>query len=174
MPKYQGVKICKKEQYQVNQGFLIVEQQNHKKHWITNWTEKKQYYWWMHCQTVSLRQWNGRLQIFIIWINATDYLIGLELHMDIRYNWTCSFKTAWYELIIQKTLCEISVLMFILLLFFNWIHVLCMLESSTMRISIGSAVKISPHHKGIINFDKKIILLFQILLNCHKSKPLKG
>jgi len=44
MPKYQGVKICKKEQYQVNQGFLVVDSMNKKKHWITNWTEKKQYY----------------------------------------------------------------------------------------------------------------------------------
>lgn len=44
MPKYQGVKICKKEQYQVNQGFLIVDSTNNKKHWITNWTEKKKYY----------------------------------------------------------------------------------------------------------------------------------
>ncbi len=40
MPKYQGVKICKKEQYQVNQGFLIVDTTKNKKHWITSWTEK--------------------------------------------------------------------------------------------------------------------------------------
>ncbi|XP_058624689.1 integrin alpha-3 isoform X1 [Onychostoma macrolepis] len=44
MPKYQGVKICKKERYQVNQGFLIVDTTKNKKHWITSWTEKTQYY----------------------------------------------------------------------------------------------------------------------------------
>lgn len=44
MPKYQGVKICKKEKYKVNQGFLIVDTTKNKKHWITSWTEKTQYY----------------------------------------------------------------------------------------------------------------------------------
>lgn len=40
MPKYQGVKICKKERYHVNQGFLIVDTTKNKKHWITSWTER--------------------------------------------------------------------------------------------------------------------------------------
>ncbi len=54
MPKYQGVKICKKEQYQVNQGFLIVDTTKNKKHWITSWTEKTQYYWWKHYNCLFL------------------------------------------------------------------------------------------------------------------------
>ncbi len=65
MPKYQGVKICKKEQYQVNQGFLIVDTTKNKKHWITSWTEKTQYYWWKHYKLSFFRQWNG------LYLNST-------------------------------------------------------------------------------------------------------
>ncbi|XP_057202203.1 integrin alpha-3 isoform X2 [Triplophysa rosa] len=42
LQKHHAVKISKTEQYQLNEGFLIIDSK--KKHWITSWTDNKQYY----------------------------------------------------------------------------------------------------------------------------------
>lgn len=42
LQKHHAVKISKTEQYQVNEGFLIIDTK--KKHWVTSWTDNKQYY----------------------------------------------------------------------------------------------------------------------------------
>ncbi|KAL4660480.1 integrin alpha-3 [Arapaima gigas] len=43
MPKYHGVKICREERHQFNEGFVSEDQE--KKHWVTSWTEMQRYYY---------------------------------------------------------------------------------------------------------------------------------
>lgn len=114
LQKHHAVKISKKEQYQVNEGFLIIDTK--KKHWITSWTDNKQCYWWKCSHTVSLRQDFRECFIFRNQWTLSGSQIQLTQTRVVRMQTVCLF---WYHFLTEEDI-SVYVVLYLYILCSEW------------------------------------------------------